>query len=803
MKIRALPVALLIAELLTVATITTPWINQPCLADIFDQGNAFPPSPRSMLQQRTPTQVPHEPTLEDLLHPVEYPTKYLQAVPLHDLAIPGLDKNSLDTLGFNYFVVVDNTPFTDMSSLYRSNRLLGKSNFVTVDSIIHPYFAFTNRVLATAIEHHVVPELSSLLRALLVGTLNEYTTTQDVGVRQDIEHNIAYLAVGLKLLDPKFTVPEKGNSAQLAADEIKLIEEGGVATSKIFEYDEDYSNYKPIGWYNASPLLQNFYRARQWISHMGYPLTEGTAGKETSVNNFRRSILLYQCLDKGTINGTPAWVTWKKLYQVWKILGCFEGYQNNMLLPDRYETLLKQLTPDMHVTMSALAEPLYRAKLILAMKRQFATGLRSASINEMQSGGHSKESQPVFALFPPSGDPEWPWIKAIAYGYVDQDQGPELIPISLSCLQAHGSGQANNIMLARLGRLHPAMVGFLPELDRLVRTGPEPRPWKVLDEYSRFPTEGAQGALRTDTWMSRRAESAFAAWVDNHLTIAPADNTQTAAATAASQTTAKTATPPATQNTAQPNSTTTSSTSQTADATRPKMFSSYTEEALAFTRTNARKQAYFHYLEPAPYSFQAICTDAQTLARQLGQLGYLAPTDAQRFMEFIKLNQRLTQIAVSELKDKVLSVGDLKLLGNIDKTMGPVDVPLQGILYASGKSDGNGGVNMVLGHPAQLYVILQLGEKVWLARGALYSYYEIGGGSISQLHWQRKQDFSLLRVPFWADKFDVVVNPKDAETGTAARRPRPGGVQSRPQPSAGSPTGSSPPATRTAPIDAP
>jgi hypothetical protein len=787
-----------IAAVLIVATTATSWLNQASLAGVFDQGTGIPIQPRNMLQ-RPQSQSNQTPALQNILHPVDYPVKYLQAVPLRDLPIPGLDKNSLDILGFNYFVAVDNTPYADMSSLYRSNRLRGKSNFVTVDYIVHPYFAFTNRVLADAIEHHIAAELASLLKAMMVTTIAEYDTTQDTGIRLDVEHNIAYLALGLKLLDSKYAVPDKGNTQKLVESELKMINEGIVAASDIFDYDEDYSNYIPQGWYTTSPALQNFYRARQWVSHMGYPLTEIGARKEASVNNFRRSILLYQSLEKATINGTPALITWKKLHQAWKILGCFEGYQgNNVLLPDKYQAVLRELSPNLKPNLNSLAEPLYRAKLILAMKRQFSAGLNSASINEIQAPERIRETQAVFALLPPSGDPEWPWIKAIAYGYVDQDQAPEIVPVSLPCLHAHGDGQADNIMLSRMSRMHPSLVAFIPELERLVRySDKQARPWGVLDGYFHFPDVGAQGPLRTDVWMSRRTESAFAAWVDSHIAISPPlPETQTVAGAAgsAAATSATQANTTAAQSTgAQKESKTTTSTpdetSQRPSAGnngRPELFSNYTQEALALTRNNTRKQAYFHYLEPSPQSFQAICEDAQLLSRQLGQLGYLSTTDAQRFLEFIRLCRRLTQIAIGELKDQVLPVGDLKLLGNIDKTMGPVDVPLEGIIYAAGKESANGnvtGVNMALGHPAQLYVILQLGDKVWLARGALYSYYEIGGGPISPLHWQRKQDYSLLRVPFWTDKFDVVVNAKDVPANEAqGRRPqKPGSQPNTPQ----------------------
>lgn len=750
----------------------------------------FPGVPRQRTTQQSLVPLKQALTLEDMLQRADFPVKFLTPVPLRDIKIPGLDKNSLDLLGFNYFVAVDNTPFPDMSSLYRANRLRGKSNFVTVDSIMHPYMAFSNRVLADAIESHISPELTALLKSILASTLNDYEHVNDKEVRQDIEHNIAYLSVALKLLDPQFTLPEKGNSAQLAVSDLKSIKAGVPAESEIFGYEEDFSNYVPQGWYNTTPALQNFYRAREWVSHMGYPLTESVSSDTGgSVNNFRRSILLYRSLEEATVKATPAYESWKKLYQCWMVLGCFEGYQGNkVILPDQYQVVLKGLPSDLKVSLDALAEPLYRAKLMLAIKRETSSGLRSSSILALQRNSRAKQSVSAFALFPPAGDPEWPWIKAVARNYVDQDEGTQIIPISLSCLQQHGAPQANNVMLERIGRLNPAMVALLPELGKLIgqdggngNAGPSSssREWQILRGYFKFPGVGAQNVLRTDCWMSRRLESAFAAWVDGHLSIAPQVNdTETAGTTpGVSSEQAATGKPSSGQAARQ------AATSQASPAAHtgrtnssagaypgPGLFSSYTEEALALTRNNTRKQAYFHYLEPSPESYQAILEDAQRLSRQLGSLGYLSTADAHRFLEFISLCRRLERIAVTELKDQALPVGDLKLLGNIDRTMAKVDVPLAGILYVPGKYTDDGrstGVNLALGHPAQVYLILQLGDRVWLARGALYSFYEIGGGHISALHWQRKLDFSLLHPPFWADKFDVVVQSVDSGEAAA------------------------------------
>src|SRR5262249_4529898 len=158
------------------------------------------------------------------------------------------------------FVVVDNTDFTTMSDLYRENRLNGKSNFVTADSIVHPYFAFTNGLLARVIQEHMTPELLTMLSSMLKVSAADYKSADDSGVQDDIKRNNALLLVAMRLLDPTLKLPDLGEASKLADAELNNIKQGRIAMSAISLHEEDFSLYQPIGWYNSNAKLRNFYR---------------------------------------------------------------------------------------------------------------------------------------------------------------------------------------------------------------------------------------------------------------------------------------------------------------------------------------------------------------------------------------------------------------------------------------------------------------------------------------------------------------------------------------------------------------
>jgi hypothetical protein len=719
LKLRLIGCALLVQFLL----------NSSCAFKAY--GDSLEPSSSLLRTRPQPAlQLKREASLDLMLPRVDYPVKVLQPIPLNGIRIPGLGSKAIQLLGFNYFVVVNNTDYTNMAQLYKDNRLRGKSNFVTVDSVIHPYFAFTNRVLADMIQRHLQPDLATFLQALLDVSLADYKIAEDAEVRSDIEHNLAFLSVALKLLEPKFITPSVGNVASLVDKDLKAIMSGDRSNSAIFEHKEDFSCYQPMGWYNSTPALQNFYRCREWITRMGFPVSETSSSPDrSSGNSFRRSVLLQRALEISSIKSKPAYDTWLKIQRAWPLLGApVAAWQDSTLLPSEYKSIFKNLT-DLKVTLNSLSEPFYRTKLLLSVRKQKPMGLGTTSIFDLEDSKHSSDLTAIYRLFPVTGDPEMSWMHSAAAVYPEGIEGNPIWPLALLDLHAWGAGQANNILNDNSYLLDPALSRALPELDKSIqRRGPngqlkavEDRRWTILSTYFKPLPDGAQGALKTDMWLTRRLESAFAGWLDSHLSIAPEEDL--------------------------------------AGPTTTQIAASQTSQPTASSELEPGKQvkpAYYHYLEPAPDTYRKIREDAQKLIQDLTALGYFNERSRERFMDFTRLCLRLEKIAEMELMGQSIPFPDLKLLGNIDLVLDKVVVPLAGVMAISPPTSHEGGVNLALGRPGQIYVILQPGLKTILARGAQYTYYEMPGTPMGALHWQRKLDFAMLKVPFWTDKFDLV-----------------------------------------------
>ena len=107
---------------------------------------------------------PRRETLEDLFPHTEYKEASLTPLNLKPgKLLPGLNEAAVEKLNAGYFVIVNDARVTNFASIYKQNRIDGLSNFVTVDSIMHPFLAHRNAIKASVTSKSCCIQLKSLL----------------------------------------------------------------------------------------------------------------------------------------------------------------------------------------------------------------------------------------------------------------------------------------------------------------------------------------------------------------------------------------------------------------------------------------------------------------------------------------------------------------------------------------------------------------------------------------------------------------------------------------------------------------
>lgn len=728
-------------------------------------------------RQAKPVQLQHRaPLLEELVQRSDLPYSQLQPIPLKGVRIQGLQPKSVEALGWNYFVVVDNPSYTRMADIYRDSRLAGKSNFVTADSIIHPYLAFSNRVLTDAITTKLVPDLQGLLAAMNEVSINDYRTAEDGDVREDISRNIAFLSVALKLLNPRYEIPEVADVPKLANTDLANIFAGKVAESAIFDRSEDFSQFKPYGFLNANDQIRNYYRCREWLSHMSYPIVDISGLDGQHSNNFRRSVLLFRALDRSKIEGRPGLDVYNNLLKASTLLGTqIDNLKERTLYPHDYKTVFQDRASDLHVTLTTLAEPLFRTKLMLAIRKQKPVNISAASIFDLDDGPGDNSNSANFRLFPVISQPEQPWFRLVARTFPSDSQSSTAWPVGLLNMYAWGSPMAGNVLADSLWTIDPKVGEVLPELVKCVaRRQPggqmqpvESRAWKILSTYFRPLPDGVPKVLGSESWLTRRLASAAGGWVDSQCALAPSATDAAANAAAAASDTAGGETPD----------------SDTADGVTGVPTSADVPAPSVPPPRRISKAAPYHYLEPSMELYRLLEQDAVKIQTDLTAMKYMPEVYRTRFADFTRLFQRLQKISEVEMRGSQLTVMDKRLLGSIDQILDKVDVPLPAVIAVEAPQKRNSksvrpedrlgkGMNLAIGRPGMLYVIYQNPHTMeWtLGRGAVYSYYEMPAPLLTDSMWNHKIEAGFVNPLPWTMKYIVVQKEERKPNATAAAR---------------------------------
>lgn len=667
-----------------------------------------------------------QPTLADLFPKRELKAYPVQPIFLSGVKIPGLSQEQSHNLGMNYFCVIGNSGYDSFSKLYKYNRENGKPSFITVDSLLHPYFAFKNALLGHVIEESIYDDLGHLLRAVIAASIQDYANSEDAEVKDDIRRNLAYLSVGLKLLEPDCQLPKIGNAKDLVDKDYASCLAGVKGRSYIFNQDTDFSYCLPWGWYKQSEKIKRFYRSYQWLSRVYFPLKNVAFDKHSGGDNkFRRAVLLYRALSLGRVYGKPALAYWSKVGNIFALCGMDNYYRIHTILPPDLSSVLSKSRGDFDKLLDEVSKPYARTKLMLNIRKQRPVNLGATSIFEIGGNIKKEDDLEVVRFFPLVQPAELNWLKHVAHEFKSEAEAPTPTPLSLLTMHAHGSVCATNLLSMQLETLDKRLLTAIPRLERIISISKGGRNlaetdtrWRILSMLFRPYSDSVQIALRTNLWYSRQIETAMGAWIDSYTAYLPVEGKSAKSENLKSKAPTKTA-------------------------------------------RHIVKRANFHYLEPRPIVYDLISNDLANLQSTLNEQGAFPEKYSKRLNDFRRLYGRLTNIATREIDGKPIFKEDFSLLANVDRLLNPVDSPAANAVYfnlgkpVKSKEEGKGeGATIGIGDAGRLYIVCSTTQGTTLCRGGVYTLYETSGGPYPRRHWLRKVKYGMLLPPVWARPFD-------------------------------------------------
>jgi len=237
----------------------------------------------------------------------------------------------------NAFVVVPGPGTDQFSNAYKQLQHRQIPIVVTSDSVLHLYHVLFDNALKEIEEEHFYEDLKTICHEMLQHFSGPQAGSppRPLHPREEAAYTsiLAYFGVAMKLLDPNWTPPE--SVASIIDKEIALIEaHGGFATSPLFGYKEDYSQYVPRGHYTQSEKLKRYFRAMMWFGRMTFLLKgsndeirDALVNEETARHQTFQAMLIAREL----VRDKALYASWQRIYEV---TAFFVGFSDDLSVDD-------------------------------------------------------------------------------------------------------------------------------------------------------------------------------------------------------------------------------------------------------------------------------------------------------------------------------------------------------------------------------------------------------------------------------------------------------------------------------------
>ncbi|MCX6558211.1 MAG: DUF3160 domain-containing protein [Candidatus Aminicenantes bacterium] len=587
--------------------------------------------------------------------------------------------------------------------VYENNDYLQVPSFITSDSILHTFHIFFDFTLRQAEEKKLLPALESLTDRMLATLARDRQEAVPAIVKTAATRNEAFLAVGYSLLHGKPAAGE-GGASPLVQEELRLISAAaGMAPSPIMGTGVDYSMFKPRGHYTRSADLKRFFMAMMWYGTLPFNLSSGDD----------RVLVMAALITRSLYEPGGALALWETVYEPTKF---YVGIADDLTPHDVWEAMENRAPTPKQLSDSSWLNA-FRGKLL---------GRSSARV--IGNVNNPDLAQPVqFRFMGQRYTPD---------GEVFQNltKYPErLFPRGLDLMAALGIGEAEAILreVYKEGEAWPAYWGKLgKERERLAGLAPEA--WKqnlyfswihVLKRVNEAPAGGAPPFRRTQAWKRKSLMTSLGSWAElRHDTILYAK--QSGAECGGGD-----------------------------GDEEPKLIRGY--------------------VEPNPWLYTELGDLVQACRVGLNERGLLTQDFEAVARALSDLLSFMKDTSVKELKGEKLSDIDYQTIriygatldylttrmmtgegGTFDEVAGP---DRSVAVIADIHRGGDQVLEEAVGNVQEIYVVVPIEGKLYLTRGAVFSYYEFKqpvSKRLSDEEWQKMlRDHEAPPLLEWTDMF--------------------------------------------------
>ena len=182
----------------------------------------------------------------------------------------GLDASQMDFLLKNGFTVLHSQEAQFSDIRHNVADQYGQPYYLTTDAAYHALHVTFDELLKALETSYMRPQMIQVIHATLDEVLAYQISAKQTAISNEIGLSSAYLAVGLKLMDPQATLdPDLAKRIQPQLDQINA--GNGIEDSALIpNFQDDYATYKPVGHYTASPELEAYFQGMTWFERVNF-----------------------------------------------------------------------------------------------------------------------------------------------------------------------------------------------------------------------------------------------------------------------------------------------------------------------------------------------------------------------------------------------------------------------------------------------------------------------------------------------------------------------------------------------------
>ncbi|MCR5502479.1 MAG: DUF3160 domain-containing protein [Lachnospiraceae bacterium] len=218
------------------------------------------------------------------------------------------------------------TGYDEFFDVYEGNRYNQFPNFITVDSLMHTYHLYFAYLMKHTEKDYLADELLSLSRTMTEESAMQYEELKGTEWEDAALRNHAFFLIGQLLQDDGATsdVTDPRLPEIIKTETARIMDASGIETSMISNDYEDYSQYKPRGYYEGDDQLEKYFRAMMWYGRIPFELKEE--------DQLRSAALMISALKDSGIS------EWESIYS---ITSFFAGSSDDLIYNDLYPVMEK------------------------------------------------------------------------------------------------------------------------------------------------------------------------------------------------------------------------------------------------------------------------------------------------------------------------------------------------------------------------------------------------------------------------------------------------------------------------------